>query len=192
VTVIDFVYQELPRLFCTHCQRLGHEQQNRIDIYLLNHQDLLLQNPPQVPIQNNPHALGPFIEPEYDDDYHQEMLYNVDIDEPDTDWSDWASTHIESQAISDQDRSEISFFTGEGYRQEGFHSDTSSASSSSIAETWLVEENGTFETQNVDLFVHSPTHLTEIQHNHSALQLSLSRHIKKPNSYQTITPQAQP
>lgn len=135
VNKIDFIYQELPILFCRHCHRLGHEHQNCIDVYLLNHQALLQQNPPQVPIQTNLHALGPFIEPEYDDDYHQEMLHNIDIDEPDTDWSDWISTPIESHAISDQDRSEILFVIEEGYRQEGFQFGTCSESSRFCAET---------------------------------------------------------
>ncbi|KAI3881378.1 hypothetical protein MKX03_020415, partial [Papaver bracteatum] len=47
------------------------------------------------------------------------------------------------------------------YQQEGFHSGTCSDSSRSPAETWLVEENGIFETQSVELISHSPP-LTKI------------------------------
>ncbi|XP_026408720.1 uncharacterized protein LOC113303850 [Papaver somniferum] len=91
------------------------------------------------------------------------MLQNVDIEEPDTDWSDWVSTPVESHAISDQDKYEISFFIKEGYRQEGFHSGTCSDSSRSISEAWLVEQNGTFETHSSELISHSPPQPSEIQ-----------------------------
>ncbi|KAI3912097.1 hypothetical protein MKW92_005388, partial [Papaver armeniacum] len=59
-------------------------------------------------------------------------------------------------------KSEISFFIGEGYQQEGFHSGTCSDSSRSTTETWIADENGTFETQSFELISHSPTHLSEI------------------------------
>lgn len=86
---IDFIYKELPRLFCSHCRRLGHKRIDCIEIYLLNFQNLLLQPPLEIPPQPVFRALGPFIEPDYDEDYHQEMLHNVDFEDPDPDWSDW-------------------------------------------------------------------------------------------------------
>lgn len=102
---IDFVYQELQRLFCSYCHRLGHEHQDCIEIYLLNHQDFLPQAPPQ-PLQ----ALGPFIEPEYDEEYYQEMLHNAYFGHPDPEWSDWGSNPFGSPDSSEQNKSDISFF----------------------------------------------------------------------------------
>ncbi|KAI3949963.1 hypothetical protein MKW92_017075, partial [Papaver armeniacum] len=59
--------------------------------------------------------------------------------------------------------SEISFFIEEGYRQKGFHSSTSSDSSRSISESWLVEESGTFETLSSEMIAHPPTQPSEMQ-----------------------------
>lgn len=85
VNWIDFVYQELPRLFCSFCRRLGHVHQDCVDVFLLNQQELQIQAPPQILPQPALQALGPFIEPEYDDDYYEEMLHNVDFEDPDPD-----------------------------------------------------------------------------------------------------------
>lgn len=52
---------------------------------------MLPQVPPQAPpqpVQQVLQALGPFIEPEHDDDYFEEVLHNMDVDEPDLNWSD--------------------------------------------------------------------------------------------------------
>lgn len=92
VNWIDFVYQELPRLFCSFCHRLGHENQDCFDVLLLNNQHMLPQAPSPDPPQPDLHALGPFVEPEYDDDYYEEMIHNVDFEDPD--WSDWGSNPL--------------------------------------------------------------------------------------------------
>ncbi|KAI3869243.1 hypothetical protein MKX03_023996, partial [Papaver bracteatum] len=135
----------LPRLFCSHCHRLGHEFMECIEIYLLNFQNLLLQASPEIPPQPALQALGHFIEPGYDDDYHEEMLNNIVIEDPNQDWSDWGSSPAASTAVSDQDNSTISFFDGEGYQLEGFHSDTSPDQSTYNSEAGIVEENNNFE-----------------------------------------------
>ncbi|KAI3923348.1 hypothetical protein MKW98_026941, partial [Papaver atlanticum] len=75
-------------LFCSYCHKLGHLREVCIDLYLFNHQEMLIHEPPQVPAQSNQQIIGPFIEPGYDDDYYEEMYQNVDIEAPDSDWSD--------------------------------------------------------------------------------------------------------
>lgn len=117
INMIDFVFQELPRLFCSYCRRLGHEHQHCIDMYLLNHQRLLPEDTPQIPFHPHLQALRPFIEQERDDAYYEEMIYNVDLDDPDPEWSDWGSNPFDSPASSEQNKSAISFFDGEGYQQ---------------------------------------------------------------------------
>lgn len=105
-----------------------------------------IQSPPQ-PVQKDiaplvePDVMGPFVEPDYDDDYYQEMIHNVDRDEPDFDWSNWSFNPIISLVSYGQDNSAISFSGGEGYQQNGFHSDTYSDSERIISAIWLVEEN---------------------------------------------------
>lgn len=126
-------------------RRLGHEHQFCIDLYLLNHQLLLPEDPLQAPFHPQIQALGPFIEQEHDDAYYEEMIHNVDLEDPDPEWSDWGSNPFGSPTSSKQNKSAISFFDGEGYQQEGFHSYSSSDSARTISEAWLVEENSNFE-----------------------------------------------
>ncbi|KAI3848689.1 hypothetical protein MKW92_043847, partial [Papaver armeniacum] len=135
-----------------YCRRLGHEHQFCIDLYLLNHQHLLPEDPPQAPFHPQIQALGPFIEQEHDEDYYQDMIHNVDFEDPDPEWSDWGSNPFGSPASSELNKSAISFFDGEGYQQEGFHSD-SSDSAKTISEAWLVPENSNFEDT-----IHDPDH----------------------------------
>ncbi|XP_026379427.1 uncharacterized protein LOC113274170 [Papaver somniferum] len=103
--------------FNSYCRRLGHEHQHCIDMYLLNHQRLLPEDTPQIPFHPHLQALRPFIEQERDDAYYEEMIYNVDLDDPDPEWSDWGSNPFDSPASSEQNKSAISFFDGEGYQQ---------------------------------------------------------------------------
>ncbi|KAI3934067.1 hypothetical protein MKW92_038298, partial [Papaver armeniacum] len=101
------------------------------------------------------HALGPFVEPKYDDDYYEEMIHNVDFEDPDPEWSDWGSNPFGSPTSSNKNKSSISFFDGEGYQQEGFHSDSSPDSAITISEAWLVEANNIFE-DSINEFVSPP------------------------------------
>lgn len=164
---IDFVYQELPRLFCSFCHRLGHLREDCIELFLFNHQEILNQALPQDPPQPIQQVIGPFIEPEYDDAYYEEMYHNVDIEDPDpgSDWStDWDINPFGSHASSGEDNSAISFLDGEGYKQDGFHSDTSTDSERTISAAWLVEENSNFvENQGFEQVTVSPAQTTEVQ-----------------------------
>ncbi|KAI3892170.1 hypothetical protein MKX03_036775 [Papaver bracteatum] len=92
------------------------------------------------------------------------MIHNVDFEDPDPDWSDWSSNPFGSPASSEQNRSAISFFDGEGYQQEGFHSDSSSDSTRTIAEAWLVEENSIPEYPINELVCLLPSQPADLQH----------------------------
>lgn len=167
INMIDFVYQELPRLFCNFCHRLGHLREDCIELFLINHQEILSPSLPQDlphPIQQ---VIGPFIDPEYDDANYQEMYHNVDIEDPDpgSDWStDWDINPFDSHASSGEDNSVISFLDSEGYKQDGFHSDTSTDSERTISAAWIVEENSNFmENQGFEQVIVSPDQATEVQ-----------------------------
>ncbi|KAI3890406.1 hypothetical protein MKX03_028228, partial [Papaver bracteatum] len=145
------------------CHRLGHEHQDCIEVFLLNHQHMFPQAPAPIPLQPNLQALGPFIELEYDDDYFEDMIHNVDFEDPDPDWSDWGSNPFGSPTSSDQKKSAISFFDGEGYQQEGFHYDSSSDSARTISEAWLVESNNFFEDPISELVSLPPSQPADLQ-----------------------------
>lgn len=134
VNWIEFIYQELPRFFCSYCHRIVHEHQDCIDVLLLNNQHMLPKAPSPALPEPVLHALGHFIETDYDDDYYEEMIHNVDFEDPDPEWSDWGSNPFGSPTSSGQNKSTISFFDGEGYQQEGFHSDSSLDSTRTISE----------------------------------------------------------
>ncbi|KAI3894553.1 hypothetical protein MKX03_027583 [Papaver bracteatum] len=95
----------------------------------------MLQAPPELPPQPALQDLEPFVEPGFNEDYHEEMLYNFVLEEPDQDWSDWESNPSASTVISDQDNSTVSFFDGEGYQIEGFHSCSSTDQSNFNSES---------------------------------------------------------
>ncbi|KAI3945709.1 hypothetical protein MKW98_022983 [Papaver atlanticum] len=124
---------------------------------------MMPQAPSPAPLQPNLHALGPFVEPEYDDDYYEEMIRSVDFKDPDPEWSNWGSNPFGSPASSDQNKSAISFFDGEGYQQEGFHSDSSSDSARTISEAWLVEANNILEDPVNKLMPLPPSQPDELQ-----------------------------
>ncbi|KAI3923633.1 hypothetical protein MKW98_011263 [Papaver atlanticum] len=139
---IDFVYQELPRLFCSFCHRLGHLKGDCIDLFLLNNKEIHITAPPQHVQQIPDLLIEPLSEDSHDDDYYQEMYHNVDIEVPDSDWSLWDSDHNPSLTSSGQDKSVISFSEGEGYKIPGFHSDsTSSESERTVSADCIMEEN---------------------------------------------------
>ncbi|KAI3939952.1 hypothetical protein MKW98_029728, partial [Papaver atlanticum] len=79
---------------------------------------MLIQVPLQVPSQPDRQIIGPFIEPEYDDDYYEEMYHNIDIEDPGPEWSDWGLNSFDSSASSAQDKSDLSFSGDEGYNQD--------------------------------------------------------------------------
>ncbi|RZC66242.1 hypothetical protein C5167_009936 [Papaver somniferum] len=106
---------------------------------------MLPQSPSPASPRPDLHALVPFAEPEYDDDYYEEMIHNVDFEDPDPKWSDWGSNPFGFPASSSQKKYAISFFDGEEYQQEGFHSDSSLDSARTISEDWLVEANNILE-----------------------------------------------
>lgn len=68
-----------------------------------------------------------------------------------------------STATSDQDRSTVSFFDGEGYQITRFHSDTSSDQSKPTSEARIVEENSIFEDSSTELITISTSQPAEIQ-----------------------------
>lgn len=50
--------------------------------------------------------------PELEENYTEEERFNVDIDAPESDWSDWSLEVHPSAASSGQDQSAISFSEG--------------------------------------------------------------------------------
>ncbi|KAI3880023.1 hypothetical protein MKW92_006739, partial [Papaver armeniacum] len=182
----------LPRLFCSFCHRLGHEHQDCIDVVLLNNQHMLPQPPSPALPQPDLHALGPFVEPEYDDDYYEKMIHNVDFEDPDPEWSDWGSNPFGSPASSDQNKSAISFFDGEGYRKEGFHSDSSSEYARTISEAWLVESNNVLEDPINEIMPLPSSQPSESADNLSVCPFSWYQTLKNQNYSQILTFEAQP
>ncbi|KAI3961897.1 hypothetical protein MKW98_022102 [Papaver atlanticum] len=91
------------------------------------------------------------------------MIHNVDFEDHDPKWSDLGSNPFGSPASSDQNKSAISFFDGEGYQQEGFHFDSSSDSARTISEAWLVEANNIFEDPVNEFMPLPPSQPAELQ-----------------------------
>ncbi|RZC78460.1 hypothetical protein C5167_002677 [Papaver somniferum] len=118
-------YQELPRLFCNFCNRLGHANVDRMDIFLLNHPNM------QAPAhfddlpEHTPFPEDPFAQASYD----QEALHNIDRDDPDSDWS--LEVHY-SQVNTSREQYVFSYTDGEGPAegnyQFGFRSNMSTYS----------------------------------------------------------------
>lgn len=161
VNWIAFQFLELPRLFCNCCNRLGHVVEDCTDIYILSQQRM---QSPDSPLPPPPHNT-----PEPEDNYTDEERFNVDIDVPDSDWSDWSLEVHHSPVSSGQNQSAISFLEGdldfEGYNQRGFNSHMSTDSNSNninissssaddsvqAAQPIQLEEESTLPQQNHDL-----------------------------------------
>lgn len=110
-------------LFCSFCKRLGHLAEDCIELFIITHPRMHIPQPVQL-------APMDFM-PDPHDNYSEEERYNVDLDEPDSDWSDWSlevypPTPRPSHVSSDQEQSAISSSEGDqafaGYNQNGFDS----------------------------------------------------------------------
>lgn len=148
VNRVDMTYLELSRIFCNFCNRLGYENEDYLGYFLLNHPSMQMPVQPDDLPEHNPFPEDPFAHAAY----HQEALYNIDKDDPD---SDWSLENLYSPINTIREQSAVSYTDGEGpgegYLQVGFHSDMSSDSERTISEWEVVGDDSVEEIASQQL-----------------------------------------